>query len=227
MNTSESSPIFSSRAIARMLSALFVPVGDEAGDVAALQHHFGMLLERLHRVGFVVLGADGQDDAAAAEFAGVFLEGGIGLTEGAALAEGDALQPVIADDAAPDGVVQVEHQAFERPALLGRDPAADEVAVERRGGRRRPPASSGATARCRATCAMPSRRGALIDRRGCRPLPAPPSLRIAWFRRVTNQAREPGRRCSLLPRTGQVHAAGRPAGGSGIGTPRAPGARRP
>ena len=54
MKHSESRPMFSSCAMARMLSALFVPVGDEAGDVAALEHHVRVLLERLQRIGFIV-----------------------------------------------------------------------------------------------------------------------------------------------------------------------------
>ena len=95
-----------------------------------------MFLERFQRVGFVVLGADGQDHAATAEFADVFLERGVGLAERGALAERDAFQTVIADHAAPEGVVEIEHEAFERPALLRGDPAADQIAVQRAGGRR-------------------------------------------------------------------------------------------
>ena len=105
------------------------PVSDEAGDVSALQHHVWMFIERLQRVGLVVLGANGQDHAATAEFADIFLERGVGLTERAALAEGDAFQTVIADHAAPEGVVEIKHETFERPALLRGNPAADQIAV--------------------------------------------------------------------------------------------------
>ena len=105
------------------------PVSDEASDVSALQHHVWMFLERFERVGFVVLGANGQDHAATAEFADVLLERGVGLTERAALAEGDAFQPVIADHAAPDGVVEIKHETFEGPALFRSNPAAHQIAV--------------------------------------------------------------------------------------------------
>ena len=105
------------------------PVGDEAGDVAALQHHLRMLLERLQRVGLVVLGAHRQDHAATAEFASIFLKRGIGLTERAALADVDAFQTVVADHAAPERVVQVEHEALGGSSLLGGEPAADQVAI--------------------------------------------------------------------------------------------------
>jgi hypothetical protein len=37
----------------------------------------------------------------------------VGFTEGAALAQRDAFQPVVADHAAPDRVVEVQHKALE------------------------------------------------------------------------------------------------------------------
>ena len=93
-----------------------------------------MVGERLDGVGLVVLGAYGEDDAAAGLFAGIVLQGEEGLAERAALAEHDAVHAVIADDAAPERVVEIEHQAFERTALAGGGDAGDELAVHGRGG---------------------------------------------------------------------------------------------
>ena len=111
------------------------PVGDEAGDVGALQHHLRMLLERLQRVRLVVLGAHREDDAALGQIARVVLERDEGFAGGAALAEDDAFQAVVADHAAPQRVVEIEHQALRRAALLGGKQPADQIAVERRRGR--------------------------------------------------------------------------------------------
>ena len=95
-----------------------------------------MLLERRQRIGLVVLGAHGEDDAALGEIARIGLERDEGFAGGAALAEHDAFETVIADDAAPQRVVEIEHQALRRAALLGGKQPADEIAVERRGRRR-------------------------------------------------------------------------------------------
>ena len=116
------------------VGGLIVPIGAEGGDIGSAQHHFGVFFERFERVGFVVLGADGEDDAAAGEILGVFLDGGEAFAEGAALADGDAVHAVIADDAAPERVVEIEHQAFIGAALVGGDQARDEFAVAGREG---------------------------------------------------------------------------------------------
>src|SRR5579862_4297200 len=53
------------------------------------------------------------------------------FADGAALAEHDALDPVIANDAAPKRIVEIEDEALLRqPALRGEN-SAEEVAVER------------------------------------------------------------------------------------------------
>jgi hypothetical protein len=118
------------------VARLVRPIGDETCDVAGLEHHVRMLVERRQRVGLVILRAHCQNDAASGKIAGVTLEGDKGLTLGAALTEPDAFQPVITDDAAPQRVVEVEHQAFRRPALLRRDQPQDQLAIGGdRGGR--------------------------------------------------------------------------------------------
>ena len=64
------------------------------------------------------------------------LEAREGLAQRTALADDDASQPVIADHAAPERIVQVKHQAFGRATLRGRQQARHQVAVQARGERR-------------------------------------------------------------------------------------------
>jgi hypothetical protein len=93
--------------------------------------------ECLEDVSAVVLGADGEDDAAVSQFADVVLEGGEGLPD-RARAEGDAGEAVFAEDASPQGVVQVEDQAFaaaaEQPADHGAGMAGEHGDASQRHG---------------------------------------------------------------------------------------------
>ena len=91
---------------------------------------------RLEGVGghrFVVLGADGQDDAPARQPAGMVLHRGERLALRIPLAELQAVAPVVPDDAAPQGVVQVHHQHLAAAALGGRQDPRDQFAVGGRG----------------------------------------------------------------------------------------------
>jgi hypothetical protein len=99
-NTTVSRPIFNRSAISK-IAGLVGPVGGEAGDILAPQHHFRVLLERLERIRLVVLGAYRENDAAPRQVARIALEGDKGLPESAALPERDPGQTVVADDAAP------------------------------------------------------------------------------------------------------------------------------
>ena len=56
------------------IAGLVLPVGLETGDIHALQQHVRMPLERLHRVGLVVLGAHGQNHAAPCLLARIVLQ---------------------------------------------------------------------------------------------------------------------------------------------------------
>ncbi len=88
------------------------------------KHRFGDLR--------VVLGADGQNDSPFFELLGVILQGEVRFAGRAPLPEDDAVEPVVADHAAPQGVVEIEDQTFLRqPALSGED-AGDEIAVKGR-----------------------------------------------------------------------------------------------
>jgi len=57
----------------------------------------------------------------------------MGFAGGASLAEHDAVDPVVADDAAPQRVVEIEHQAFLRQPPLRSENTRDQFAVHRCG----------------------------------------------------------------------------------------------
>ena len=91
-----------------------------------------MIAKRGFRDLGVVLGADGQDDAALLELLGVMLQGEMGFAGRASLAEHDAVEPVVPDHAAPQRVVEIEHQTFLRQAPQGGEDAGGEIAIRRR-----------------------------------------------------------------------------------------------
>ena len=106
-----------------------IPISQEGGDIGATKEHFGMLVK--YRFGglCVVLGADGQNNPAILELLGIALQGQMCFASCAPLSDNDALQPVVTDHAAPQGVVKIEDKAFLRqPALSGQDPS-DKIAV--------------------------------------------------------------------------------------------------
>ena len=111
---------------------LVVPIGLEGGEIRAAKHHFGMIAKRRFGDLGVVLGADGENDAPLLELLGVMLQGEMGFACRAAFAQHDAVNPVVADHAAPQRVVEIEHQTFLRQAPQGGENAGGEVAVEGR-----------------------------------------------------------------------------------------------
>jgi len=88
---------------------LGIPVGLEARDVGELEHRVRMQEAGL-RGGLVILGADGQQHAAPAKRQAVLLEGGVGLGLRGFAANEDSIRAVVSDDAAPESVVEVQHQ---------------------------------------------------------------------------------------------------------------------
>ena len=92
-----------------------------------------MIAKRGFRDLGVVLGADGQDDSALLELLGVMLQSEMGFAGRASLAEHDAVEPVVPDHAAPQRVVEIEHQTFLRQAPQGGEDARGKIAVKRRG----------------------------------------------------------------------------------------------
>src|SRR5882672_5442503 len=95
-----------------------------------------MRIEHLLDVPPIVLRAHAQYDAALLELLRVLLQGQMRLAEGATLAEHDAVNAVIAEDAAPKRVVEVENQAFARPPEHGADQTREQAPVARCGCRR-------------------------------------------------------------------------------------------
>jgi hypothetical protein len=74
-----------------------------------------MLTKRLPGDGIVVLRGNGENNAPFLQHCCSLLNRKVSLSRGVALAEDDAVQTVVADDAAPKGVVEIEHQTA--PAL--------------------------------------------------------------------------------------------------------------
>jgi hypothetical protein len=60
------------------------------------------------------------------------LEGRIGLARGAALSQDKPFDAVVADNTAPERVIEIEDQAFTREPARGRDNPSHEIAVKRR-----------------------------------------------------------------------------------------------
>jgi hypothetical protein len=71
-----------------------------------------MVIEGFDDIPLVILGADGENDAASRQLSGVVLDRGKGFTKAISLPQDDAVETVVADDPAPDRVVQVQHQAL-------------------------------------------------------------------------------------------------------------------
>ena len=92
------------------------PVGDEDRDVLLAQHHVGMALEGLERGRVVVLAAHGEHDAAPLELAQILLQAVVRLAvaERVHLERRDA---VVADDAAPQRVVEVDDHTLDDRAV--------------------------------------------------------------------------------------------------------------
>src|SRR5262249_32871049 len=107
-----------------------VPVGQESRDVGAAKEHFRVLAKCSLRDLRVILGADGQNNATLLELLGLPLQGQMCLAGRASLSNNDTLQPVVSDHAAPQGVIEIEHEALLRyPTLGGKDPS-DKIAIE-------------------------------------------------------------------------------------------------
>ncbi len=97
-----------------------------------LQRHFGMLPEGLACGRVLVLRADGEHDSAPPEIEGEGLDGEKGFARRGPLPERNAVEPVVADDAAPQRIVEVEDQNLARLALERADNAGDHVGVDGR-----------------------------------------------------------------------------------------------
>ena len=88
---------------------LGVPVGLDRHEIVRPQHAVGVVEPR-QRVGLVIFGIDRQDHADAFQRLAVALELGVDLPFRHLGADGQAVHPVVPHDAAPERVVQVQHQ---------------------------------------------------------------------------------------------------------------------
>ncbi len=90
------------------------------------------MIERRFGHAQIILAAHREDDAAARQLCCVALEGEEGFATGRTRAEVDAVYAIVTDHAAPQGVVQVQHQAFARQTDAGGRDASQLVAIQRR-----------------------------------------------------------------------------------------------
>ena len=101
---------------------LVAPIDPEGREVIFLQDHVRQLGDGGTRLFLVVLAGDGQGDAARGQSAQDLLEMKVGIARIVA-AELKAFQAVLAQDAAPERVVEVEHQQPRRASGQREDEA--------------------------------------------------------------------------------------------------------
>ena len=100
------------------VQVFWLPVGLDGDKIVGAQHAVRVVQAR-QRVGLVVFGVDSQDNADGFQRLAVALELGVDLAFGHFGADGKAVHAVVADDAAPEGIVQVEHKRFFVAAVQG------------------------------------------------------------------------------------------------------------
>ena len=109
---------------------LVLPIGHEARECRdSFENHVVALIERLAGFFVVVLRANGEHDSPLLEFLGIALKCEEGFAFAGALPELDAAGPQVADNSAPQRVVQVEHQDLLARAEHGPQQADDAVRV--------------------------------------------------------------------------------------------------
>lgn len=89
------------------------------------------MVQARQRVGLVVFGVDSQDNADGFQRLAVALELGVDLAFGHFGADGKAVHAVVADDAAPERIVQVEHKRFFVATVQGLDDIGHAVGQRR------------------------------------------------------------------------------------------------
>ena len=90
---------------------LVAPMDLGRGKILPVEHHVGVMLEDLPHFRFIILAGDGQQNAAVAQGADGLLEVPVDPA-GVIPAERDSSRPGLAEDAAPQGVVQIQNQAL-------------------------------------------------------------------------------------------------------------------
>src|SRR5258708_27708246 len=89
----------------------------------ALEHHPAVSVEDLPHIGFVVLAGNRDEDALVSPAQQQFLEIAIGRAR-KLIADLSPVDAVLADDAAPQGIVGVNHHAFFSSTARSHDDAA-------------------------------------------------------------------------------------------------------
>ena len=109
--TSESRPMLSSVGDLRQVLGLVPPVDPQRAEVLLAQHHVLVVTQDRHDVVGVVLGADREQDAALRQVQQRLLEIDV-LDPRRRRPQLDAFRAQLADDAAPERAVQVDHHAL-------------------------------------------------------------------------------------------------------------------
>ena len=84
------------------------------------QHHVRMLVDDEKRIGLVVLAVDGEQDAAVIELEQLPLEIAIAIA-GIRMTQRNAANAILADDATPQRIVEIEHDALLGDSLARAD----------------------------------------------------------------------------------------------------------
>ncbi len=100
------------------------------------QQHLGVAAEHFTCHFVRVLRADGQHDSASPEVEGHALYGQVCLASRVALRKHDAGESIVADDATPEGIVEVEHQNTATLSAHRRGGSAHMIRVQRNEGLR-------------------------------------------------------------------------------------------
>src|ERR1700733_1362596 len=88
-----------------------------------------MFVEGLQRRSFVILGTHGKNDTTPCKRFDVGLKRDISFPHRASLAEDYTFDPVITDDSAPKGIVEIQNETLVRAAALSGNDSCNEVAV--------------------------------------------------------------------------------------------------
>ena len=92
-----------------------VPIRQKDREVIHPQDHFGMLFKRLPRDVLRILAIDRERDPSLLKLLCPVLEFCIGLAD-AQRTDFYIVDPIVPDDAAPGGVIEIQDQAFIEPA---------------------------------------------------------------------------------------------------------------
>jgi hypothetical protein len=98
------------------VAGLVFPIGLKDRDVVFAKQHFWMLLERQPPDLVFIFRANGKDNSPASEIESHFLHSEKSLSGRVSLGDLNALETIIADDASPERVIQIQNQAAPAPA---------------------------------------------------------------------------------------------------------------